>query len=213
MTEFIAFVPGLLLAYTALVLGLLSPGPSVLAILGVALSHGRKPAVTMAIGVGTGSTCWALLTVVGLSALIAVSAGALMVIKIVGGFYLLWLAYKSFRSASQPFDPSASDVGERKARLSGYFVQGLAIHMTNPKAAFVWMSIAALGMQADAPAWVAVALVVGAAILSCGINSGYALAFSTRSVFAVYLRARRGIQLSLGAFFTLAGLKLIASRA
>ena len=212
MTELMTYAPGLLLAFTALLLGLLSPGPSVLAILGVALSHGRKPAVAMGVGVGMGSTCWAFITVIGLSALIAVSAKALLAIKIVGGAYLLWLSYKSFRSAYQPFDQGPVDAGERKARLGGYFTQGLAIHMTNPKAAFVWMSIAALGMQADAPVWVGAALVGGAAILSCGVNCGYALAFSTRSVFAVYLKARRAIQVSLGAFFALAGLKLISSR-
>ena len=213
MTEILTYAPGLLLSFTALALGLLSPGPSVLAILGIALAHGRRPAVAMALGVGMGSTCWALLTVVGLSALIAVSANALIIIKIIGGFYLLWLAYKSFRAARMPFNPTAGDAGERKSSLSAYVAQGLAIHLTNPKAAFVWMSIAALGMQPDAPIWVGAALVGGAAILSFGINSGYALAFSARPVFALYLQARRAIQFTLGAFFAFAGLKLIAGRA
>jgi len=212
MTEIATYAPGLLLAFTALTLALLSPGPSVLAILGIALGQGRKPALAMAFGVGIGSTCWALLTVLGLSALIAVSATALIVIKIVGGCYLLWLAYKSFRAAASTFDPTLAKANAVDKPLRKFVAQGLAIHLTNPKAAFAWISIAALGMQADAPAWVGAALVLGAAILSCGVNSIYALAFSTASVFALYLKARRGIQLSLGAFFTLAGLKLITSR-
>jgi len=39
-----------------------------------------------------------MLTVVGLSALIASCAAALEAIKIAGGMYLLWLAYKAFRA-------------------------------------------------------------------------------------------------------------------
>ena len=212
MTEFATYAPGLLLAFTALTLALLSPGPSVLAILGVALGQGRKSAVAMAFGVGIGSTCWALLTVLGLSALIAVSATALIIIKIAGGGYLLWLAYKSFRAATLPFDPTVTETDAADGRLGKFVAQGLAIHLTNPKAAFAWVSIAALGMQPGAPAWVGAALVCGAAVLSCGINAFYALAFSTKSVFDIYLKARRGIQFGLGPFFTLAGLKLITSR-
>ena len=45
-----------------------------------------------------GSFGWAMLTVVGLSALIASCAAALEAIKIAGGMYLLWLAYKAFRA-------------------------------------------------------------------------------------------------------------------
>ena len=212
MTEIATYAPGLLLAFTTLTLALLSPGPSVLAILGVALGQGRRSALAMAFGVGIGSTCWALLTVLGLSALIAVSATALIVIKIAGGGYLLWLAYKSFKAAATSFDPTITKASAAGGRLRKFIAQGLAIHLTNPKAAFAWISIAALGMQPDAPAWVGATLVCGAAILSCGINAFYALAFSTESVFALYMRARRGIQVGLGVFFTFAGLKLITSR-
>lgn len=213
MTELALYGPGLMLSFAALTLALLSPGPSVLAILGLALGQGRKPALAMAFGVGMGSTCWALLTVLGLSALIALSANALILIKIVGGFYLLWLAFKAFRSAIQPFDVSAKASPRQNRAITGYVAQGLAIHLTNPKAAFAWVSIAALGMQPDAPAWVAAALVIGAALLSCGINCCYALAFTTKPAFEIYLRGRRGIQATLGLFFTFAGLKLLTNRA
>jgi len=196
MTEIYTYAPGLLLSFTALTLALISPGPSVLAILGTALGQGRTAALSMAIGVASGTTSWALLTVLGLSALIAVSANALFIIKIFGGCYLLWLAIKAFRAAARS--------------LAAHYVQGLAIHMTNPKAAFAWLSVAALGMQADAPIWVAAALVIGAACLSLTINCFYALAFSSAPVFAAYKRARRGIQATLGLFFTAAGARLLA---
>lgn len=209
MEEICTFAPGLLLSFTALTLALISPGPSVLAILGVALGQGRPAAVTMAIGVASGTTCWALLTVLGLSALIAVSAQALLVIKVFGGCYLLWLAFKAFRAAMQDIDLTAeAATGPPRATVQHYLA-GLAIHMTNPKAAFAWLSIAALGLQPDAPLWVPVTLVCGAAALSLSVNCFYALAFSSEPVFALYKRARRKIQVTLGVFFTVAGARLI----
>ena len=212
MSDIATYAPGLFLSLSALTLALLSPGPSILAILAVSLERGRAPALAMAFGVGLGSTVWAILTVVGLSALIAVSATALTAIKIIGGLYLLWLGLTSFRAAVKPFD--AGQGVDPAAHLSRprYFARGLAIHLTNPKAAFAWVSIAALGIQPDAPTWVGGTLIIGAAILSCSINAAYALAFSTRPIFDFYLRARRSIQCALGAFFTYAGLRLILNR-
>jgi hypothetical protein len=50
--------------------------------------------------ISTGSFLWAVLTAVGLTALIASYASILTAIKIAGGLYLLWLAFKAFRSAT-----------------------------------------------------------------------------------------------------------------
>ncbi|MBB4575673.1 hypothetical protein GGI59_004490 [Rhizobium lentis] len=54
----------------------------------------------MAIGISAGSFLWASMTAIGLTALIAAYASVLTAIKIVGGLYLLCLAFKAFRSAA-----------------------------------------------------------------------------------------------------------------
>jgi threonine/homoserine/homoserine lactone efflux protein len=53
--------------------------------------------LALALGVAAGTLTWALLTAIGLSTLLATYASALLFIKIFGGLYLLWLAYKAFR--------------------------------------------------------------------------------------------------------------------
>ena len=70
----------------------------------------------LALGVATGSFTWAVLTVLGLSALLATYAAALTVIKIAGGFYLLWLAYKSLKSALSKHDIEAGNLQVAGAR-------------------------------------------------------------------------------------------------
>lgn len=212
MAELSIYLPGILLAYSAFLLSIMSPGPNVLAILGTSMSAGRRPGLGLATGVAAGSFCWALLTVTGLSALLAAYAAALTVIKVVGGLYLLWLAFKAFRSAASKHDIAATTLAGAPRSPLGYFLRGYTIQMTNPKAALAWVAIISLGLQPDAPLWVGFVIVAGTSLLSLAIHLVYALAFSTAAMLRLYGRARRWIQAALGLFFGFAGLKLLGSR-
>ena len=212
MNELSIFLPGIGLAYSAFLLSIMSPGPNVLAIMGTSMSVGRREGLSLGLGVATGSFCWAMLTATGLSAILASFAVALTAIKIVGGLYLLWLSYKAFRSAAAIHDITATTLTNAPMTTIGYWRRGFTIQMTNPKAALAWIAIISLGLQADAPHWVAVVIVVGTTILSIAIHAVYALAFSSAPMVRLYGLARRPIQAALGAFFAFAGIKLLSSR-
>lgn len=207
------YLPGVMLAYAAFCLGLASPGPNILAVMGVSMSVDRSSGAALATGVAVGSLSWALLTVFGLSALLSAYASALLLIKIFGGLYLLWLAYKCFRSAARREEIGVDAGAELGKSWRAYFWQGYAIQMTNPKAALTWIAIMSLGVQQDAPFWVAAVLVAGTFILSLTIHILYAVAFSTPAMARLYRRARRGVQATLGLFFAAAGIKLLSGRA
>ena len=206
------YLPGIALAYSAFLLSILSPGPNVLAIMGTSMSIGRPAGLALGLGVAAGSLCWAVLTAAGLSALLASYAIALTIIKIAGGLYLIWLACKAFRSAAARHDIEARTLGNPPTRTPGLFLRGFTIQMTNPKAALAWIAIISLGLQPDAPLWVAAVIVAGTTSLSILIHSAYALLFSTPAMVRIYGKARRIIQGMLAAFFALAGLRLLSSR-
>ncbi|USG60322.1 LysE family translocator [Sneathiella marina] len=212
MEDFSLYLPGIILAYSAFLLGIASPGPNILAVIGTSMSLGRKSGIALALGVAGGSFTWAVLTVIGLSALLEAYSSALIAIKIFGGFYLLWLAYKSFKSAAAAQDIQAKQLSGGTRSPFGYMVRGYIIQMTNPKAALSWIAIISLGMKQDAPLWVGVSIVVGTFILSITLHTLYAVAFSTPVMVRVYGKARRYIQATLGAFFAFAGIKLLLSR-
>ena len=135
MSDNSLYLPGILLAYSAFLLAIASPGPNILAVIGTSMEVNRASGVALALGVASGSFTWALLTVFGLSAILATYASALFLIKIFGGAYLLWLAYKSFKSAASRHDIEPAElVGGRRSPF-GYFKRGYLIQMTNPKAA------------------------------------------------------------------------------
>lgn len=212
MTEFANFLPGILLSYTAFLLVIASPGPNVLAIMGTSMSNGRREGMCLALGVSLGTLCWATLAVTGVTALLSAYSAALLFIKIFGGLYLLWLAFKAFKSASSKHDIETKTLSGGHRTLLQYTQRGLLVQMTNPKAALAWIAIVSLGVQDSAPLWVGLAIIVGTFTLSLSAHALYAIAFSTPVMLRLYGKARRTIQATLGTFFAFAGLKLLTSR-
>lgn len=211
MDQISVYLPGITLAYTAFLLSIMSPGPNILAIMGTSMNIGRSSGIALALGVASGSFCWAMLTATGLSTLLASYSVALTAIKIAGGLYLLWLAYKSFRAAASRHGIEARTLDGEGLSPRGYYLRGLMIQMSNPKAALAWIAIISLGLHAGGPIWVAVSIVAGTTVLSVVIHCVYAITFSTKPMVRLYGKARRWIQSTLGAFFTFAGLKLLSS--
>lgn len=187
-----------------------SPGPGVLFLLAIATGQGRGHALAACVGIALAAVIWATATVVGLSALLAEVGALLTVVKILGAAYLAWLAWKSFHSAVSP-----KPVVMRETRVGGFrraIWSGFVMQMSNPKAIFFWIAIASLGATADAPGWAPAVFIIGAVAISFGLHAVWALGFSTRPVLAVYNRARRWIDATLGCFFAFAAFKLATSR-
>jgi threonine/homoserine/homoserine lactone efflux protein len=203
----------LALAYSAYALGTASPGPSNLSVMATAMHQGRRPALIFALGVVSGSTIWGLLAAFGLSAVMARYSQTLIAIKVLGGIYLLWLALKSARSALKPSTlPSDSGAGSHSS-TAGLFLQGAAIHLTNPKAILVWLSIVALALPADSHRDDALLIVAGCAPIGIAVFCSYAVLFSTAQARRAYARTRRWFDGALGVVFAYAGIRMLASRA
>src|SRR5947207_14270196 len=94
-----------------------------------------------------------MLSVVGLSALLASYASALRIIKLAGGSYLLWLAYKSFRSAAGRHDIEARTLAGATLSPFRCTIRGLPIQTTNRKAALACIPIISRPLRDGAPLW------------------------------------------------------------
>ncbi len=205
------YLPNILLAYGLYVLGLVSPGPNILSVVGASMGVGRKAGIAQAMGVASGSFIWAIGTWTGLTTLLALYGDFLIVIKVFGGVYLLWLGLRAFRAAA-----SADTKLQRRTHTDGglftYYRRGLLVQMTNPKALLWWVAVMALGVGAEAPAWVGGTIVAMTTTTSVVGHLAYALLFSTETVVAAYARARRWIEGALGAFFCFASFQLLTSK-
>ncbi len=203
----------LLIVWMAYVIAAGSPGPSNMRIMGVAMNQGRRAALFLATGVISGSIFWGLMAATGVSAVLTRYAEALFVLKILGGLYLLYLAYKAGKSALIRDEQMAGEVVVRE-RQSGValYKRGLLMHLTNPKSILGWIALMTLGLGPQASVATVATILAGCAVLSVTIFFGYALLFSTAPMVRLYRRARRGIEGTLALFFGAAGLKLLFTR-
>lgn len=201
----------LLLVYVAYVIAAGSPGPSTMAIMSVAMGQGRRPVLALAAGVITMSFTWGLIAATGLSALLARYAQALVVLKIAGGLYLLWLAFKSARSALRGNDAVVSVTRELPSAWALYR-RGVLMHLGNPKSVLSWLAIMTLGVGAHASTGRVAAAFLGCVMLGVLLFGGYALVFSTGPMVRGYARARRWIEGTLAVVFAGAGVKLLTVR-
>lgn len=186
-----------------------SPGPATLAVSTTAMARGTRAALWAGLGLSVGLAFWGIVAAAGLGAVLTESATALFVLRLVGGVYLLYLAWLSARSAMAPRPEHVPTLQGEGARLFG---RGLLLNLTNPKAVLAWMAVLALGMQAGTGTTALLVTTAACAVLGGAIYAVYALAFARPSVRAVYRRARRGIEALVAGFFGYAGLRLVAAR-
>jgi len=206
-----AIPPEVLLAYGTYLVIVASPGPSNLAIMSIAMSEGRRAALTFAAGVICGSMFWATMACIGLSAVLMSYMGLMKGIKLAGGLYLLWLGYKSARSSMIKVIPTQIKAVGGPSSWRRLYLRGVGMHMTNPKAVLAWVAIVSLGVpQGTGPAHV-IAFVPGCLFIAMTVFGGYAILFSTSGARRIYAKLRRSLEAVLAAVFVMSGGKLLAS--
>lgn len=107
----------------------ITPGPDMSLFLAKTLAGGRRAGLAAMIGAQVGCTVHTLLAAVGLSALLAASATAFLVVKVVGALYLLWLAFDAIRNGSA----LSLKAEKREESVRRTFLMGLGVNLTNPK--------------------------------------------------------------------------------
>ena len=131
-----SFAP--LLTYAAaLAVAAVIPGPGVAALVGQALGNGLRPALFFLIGITLGDVAWLTIAVAGLAALAQVFAGALLVVKLLGGAYLIWLAWKFWTS-------DAGIIRAQGARPQDGLrpvLAGFTLTLGNPKTIIFYMAL------------------------------------------------------------------------
>ncbi len=120
------------LLYLVAALGLsVTPGPNSLLVLTHGALHGHRRTLFTAAGGALGFTALIAMSMLGIGALLQASAGALAVLKVLGGLYLVWLGVQIWRAP--PIRLQAEGAGA-PVRGRALFRQGLLTALSNPKA-------------------------------------------------------------------------------
>src|SRR5262249_47863896 len=83
----------------------LVPGQDTLYILGSSIGQGRRIGVASALGISAGCVAHTCLAALGLSAILATSAAAFLVVKLAGAAYLIYLGVSALMTRSGTISP------------------------------------------------------------------------------------------------------------
>jgi threonine/homoserine/homoserine lactone efflux protein len=118
-----------------------TPGPGIFYVAARALAGGRAEGVASSFGTGLGGLFHVLAGALGVSALVMASAELFTALKWLGALYLIWIGFRTIRSAQQDSRMRAIDgdgsgaVGSRRAFREGMWVEAL-----NPKTAAFFLA-------------------------------------------------------------------------
>jgi threonine/homoserine/homoserine lactone efflux protein len=196
-----------------LILALLTvvPGPDVAVVTRVALGSGRPAAAWTAAGVATGCLVWGVLTAAGLAAVLAASAEAYAVVKLVGAAYLVFLGMQALWRSRRGAEPVAPAVSSR--REGRPFLTGVLTNLLNPKIAVFYTGLLPHLVPAGAPVGVTLlALVVVHAVLGLlWLNAYAALLHGARGTLT-RPRVRRAMERVTGIVLIGFGLRVATQR-
>lgn len=189
----------------------LTPGQDTLYIIGRSLSQGRRAGLLSVLGIVCGSVVHTLAAAFGLSAILATSASAFLIVKLAGGAYLAYLGVRMLFDRSRELTPGAF------ARESEWavFRAGLLTNVLNPKVALFFLAFLPQFVDPQAASKTAAFLFLGSLFICTGTLWCLALACGA-STMSRRLRENPSAAVILrraaGALFVGLGVRLAVSR-
>lgn len=206
---------------TALILGtfavthflaVASPGPSFAVVLRETVSHGRRAALMLCLGLGVGTVIWASGAWFGLAALFEVAPWLLTALRWAGAGFLIFLCVMLWRNARDP--APEVDLAETAGRAGGRsdlaaFRLGLLTQLANPKVAVFFGSIFVVILPPDpSPALLAAVFVI-VFLNECCWYAIVALVMAGRAMRRRYAGAKPLVDRVTGTFLGALGLRLL----
>jgi threonine/homoserine/homoserine lactone efflux protein len=190
-----------------------TPGPDTAYIVGRSVAQGRAAGLVSALGISLGCCVHALASALGLTAILAASATAFMVIKLAGGAYLVYLGIRMMLAKpAREAEPSA--IGPTRS-LRKIFWQAVITNVLNPKVILFFLAFIPQFVRADSGQKTAAFLVLGAIFI------GITTCWNSGTAFLAGTLARRAgrnptvrlwLERSVGAAFVALGVRLVLTK-
>jgi threonine/homoserine/homoserine lactone efflux protein len=191
----------------ALLVGAISPGPSFVFVVRTSVAQSRAEGLAAALGMGVGACLFGALAVLGLRTLMAEGGWLFLGLKIAGGLYLVYLAWRIWQGAAEPV--VVQHEGARQVNAGRAFWLALGTQLSNPKIVAVFGAVFAALLPADPPLWLYLALPPLIFVQETAWYALVALAFSASRPRAAYLGAKLWIDRIAAALIGVLGIRLL----
>jgi len=162
----------------------LTPGPATMVTVSHALpagpAGGMRGALGPIVGVNVGNFIWYALTAFGLVALIKAVPMAYLALRWLGVGYLLWMGLNMLRGNGWKLSGQSSE----RASFRRGFLNGLAVHMSNPKALAFYAVFIPPFIDPAGNLWLQFAILAGLTVITetTGLTIYAAVASRARSL-------------------------------
>ncbi|WP_396329461.1 LysE family translocator [Burkholderia anthina] len=192
-----------------------TPGPDTAYIVGRSVAQGRGAGLMSALGISAGCCVHALACAFGLTALLAASAAAFTVIKLVGAAYLIYLGVRMLVTKQAAASANADAQATAAKPLRQLFMQGFWTNVLNPKVVLFFVSFFPQFVSADSPHKALAFLALGSVFVVMSTIWTSVVAWVAGSVtqrFSGKPGVKKWLDRTVGSAFVGLGLRLAASQ-
>lgn len=184
----------------------ISPGPAVLMAARTGVTEGLRTGAFLAMGIGVGGVIWAAAALFGLNLVFQAAPALLWALKVLGGLYLIYMAWGMWRSADTPLD--MGEAGRLPRSAGSAFRLGLLTQLANPKPAVLFSAIFVGTVPPQTPLWVYAALLAVVFLNETVWNILVARIFSLNRTRAAYIGLKSVIDRAFGGLLAALGVKI-----
>ncbi|CDG91741.1 LysE family translocator [Xenorhabdus bovienii] len=204
-------ISSLMAIAAVLIMGVISPGPSFIYVARNAVAYSRLHGLVTALGTGVGAAVFSLVAMLGLQKLLNAVPELFIGLKVAGGVYLLWLAFKIFKNASHPLTLVLHGQKGSEKTLWMTFRDGLLTQLSNPKTAIIFASIFSALLPENIPVAFYFAVPLMSFLIDAGWYSLVSLLLSAEKPRQIYLRIKCAADRASATVLGVLGIKLIYS--
>lgn len=207
MNEYLFLIP----ISVFLLIGVMSPGPSFVLVAQTAMAKSRLDAIAVSIGMGIGAVIFATIASVGLFVVLNSVPWLYVGLKIIGGSYLCFLAFKMWKAADDPLVHNSSDNGAAYGIVKMFFI-GLLTQLSNPKTAIVFASAFAAFLPQEPPDYAYLLIVIFAFLIDSLWYMLVSILLSTAKAQKVYAKFKSVICKLASGFMGAMGVRLLSNQ-
>lgn len=189
----------------ALLVAIASPGPALLMATHTSASKGRIAGIAAGFGLGLMASTWTLTALLGLAVVFELFPMVYTTAKILGGAYLVYLAYKMWRNASSPVD-------SRIPPAKHAFRQGFFVNLLNPKSVLFAAAVLITVFPAGLSVIESFVIVFNHFLVEVAFYTILAFSMSTQAISRRYMQAKIYIDRGAAVIFGALGFRLALSR-
>ena len=139
-----------LLFIAVALVAIMSPGPAILLAISNSLQFGFKKVLLSSLGNITGLFIISTTAIFGLGAILKASTTLFLVLKVIGALYLVFIGIKQWKSKTNLFTDK-QDIEVQTKSGKTFFLEGLLIAITNPKAIIFFTALFPQFINLDNP--------------------------------------------------------------